>query len=317
MELNKPVSGVYKITNIKTGKVYIGESVNVVVRIATHFDQLEKDIHVNLELQHDYDTCDPSDFAYELLEECSNKKSALRALESKYIGDYLEKGFRLYNGENGAFLHVKQRREEKKNGQRTKRKVLRTNQRDVQEQSKLLGIGEKIACKANNSMEGNQSRHDANVFNTCDGTKRINKQSTTKRPKTQSMDENGQPRQSNRNSLPPLPPSRHRNETDARSLEDWYLFCDGDLYNDEHPYYCPGAGCGQHLVIPLDDYDDMLYALYNYLPKDKRLQLSDDLKRNLVFFDFSEEDIETLEKAGMSVTDLLNQGLDRWLSQKG
>jgi hypothetical protein len=45
------ISGIYKITNLKTGKVYIGKASRVSSRLANHKYLLRNNKHVNVYLQ--------------------------------------------------------------------------------------------------------------------------------------------------------------------------------------------------------------------------------------------------------------------------
>lgn len=48
-----PRSGIYKITNMLNGKVYVGQSKNIFVRKRQHFDALRAGHHENKAMQHD------------------------------------------------------------------------------------------------------------------------------------------------------------------------------------------------------------------------------------------------------------------------
>ena len=63
-------SGIYKITNIKNGKVYIGQSVNLDVRIKNHMYHLEKEDHYNQLLQRSFKKYGKENFVIEVMEEC-------------------------------------------------------------------------------------------------------------------------------------------------------------------------------------------------------------------------------------------------------
>lgn len=214
MKLNIPVSGVYKITNIVTGKVYVGESINVQSRISSHFVDLSRDRHVNLEMQHDFDTHGGESFKYELLEKIDPKKEFLRAKESEYIELYTKGGILLYNGENEGFLHVKQRRLDRKNEQRRKpkRKVLDNNTGNVSGQSELFGTGANVQSGTNNNLESSNEKTYADVVNAGNSAEGADRNATTKRSQATSVDENGQFEQGNSNT----------EETLSTSDDDYY-----------------------------------------------------------------------------------------------
>ena len=48
-----PPSGIYKITNLKNGKVYIGQSQNIYFRRKQHFTALRAHRHENTQMQTD------------------------------------------------------------------------------------------------------------------------------------------------------------------------------------------------------------------------------------------------------------------------
>lgn len=75
--------GVYKITNIKTGKFYIGSSVNIEGRIKGHFKDLELNTHRNQHLQNSYNKYGKDAFIWSILEITDEKN--LRIIEDKYI----------------------------------------------------------------------------------------------------------------------------------------------------------------------------------------------------------------------------------------
>lgn len=72
-------SGLYVITCSSTNKRYIGESGNVVLRLASHKSRLRKKIHPNKILQNDYDLYKEKNFRFEriLLGAGSDKKDRL------------------------------------------------------------------------------------------------------------------------------------------------------------------------------------------------------------------------------------------------
>lgn len=49
-----PPSGIYKITNLKNGKVYIGQSENIFIRKKQHFSALKHKTHNNKQMQKEF-----------------------------------------------------------------------------------------------------------------------------------------------------------------------------------------------------------------------------------------------------------------------
>lgn len=96
--------GIYKITNEDTGKVYIGESMNIDRRWKEHKEDLNNNTHTNKKLQNDWNLKFNDDlFRFEVLEEIDDRMSSFIAifylviLEDKYIKEYnsVEEGYNL------------------------------------------------------------------------------------------------------------------------------------------------------------------------------------------------------------------------------
>lgn len=51
-----PASGIYKITNLTNGKVYVGQSKNIYLRRKQHFTALRRGSHENREMQRDWNS---------------------------------------------------------------------------------------------------------------------------------------------------------------------------------------------------------------------------------------------------------------------
>jgi group I intron endonuclease len=64
-------AGIYKLKNIKTGHVYIGQSVNLKYRIRSHKQMLRDGIHDNGYLQNHFKKYGADAFEHEILERCS------------------------------------------------------------------------------------------------------------------------------------------------------------------------------------------------------------------------------------------------------
>ena len=82
----KKTSGIYKITNDRTGETYIGQSKNIERRIKSHEKELRQGTHHNKGMQWDYLKGDT--FTYTVLEETSPNKQVLNQKEEKYISQY-------------------------------------------------------------------------------------------------------------------------------------------------------------------------------------------------------------------------------------
>lgn len=94
----EPISGIYKITNIKNGKVYIGQSVNVTLRWWSHVEELSKGKHCNKMLSEDFQQYGLQSFTAEIIERCGSRdKNILLERERYYISLYFHSGYSLYN----------------------------------------------------------------------------------------------------------------------------------------------------------------------------------------------------------------------------
>lgn len=105
MTTNK-VSGIYTITNKVTGKLYIGESLDIYRRWHDeHIPQLKKNRHYNKELQDDFNKYGEENFSFEILQRYSGNdpistKVRILILESYFITQFGKAGISLYNSEN-------------------------------------------------------------------------------------------------------------------------------------------------------------------------------------------------------------------------
>lgn len=92
------MTGIYCITCIPTNEKYIGQSVAIKRRWATHKRELKEGIHYNKKLQSAYNQYGADNFQYEILESCSAEK--LNEREQFYIKLFgsLQNGFNQDNG---------------------------------------------------------------------------------------------------------------------------------------------------------------------------------------------------------------------------
>jgi len=72
-------SGIYTITNLVNGKIYVGYALSLTDRKSNHLTTLFKKTHKNIYLQKAYNKYGRENFVFEILEECS--KEFLTALE--------------------------------------------------------------------------------------------------------------------------------------------------------------------------------------------------------------------------------------------
>ena len=78
------MKGIYKITNLKNGKVYIGQSDRLNDREREHFYRLEKQIHSNEFLQRSYNKHGKDNFTFEIIENADD----LDNRELYFINEY-------------------------------------------------------------------------------------------------------------------------------------------------------------------------------------------------------------------------------------
>ena len=87
MEATK-ISGVYKITNINTQKVYIGSSIDIERRHKDHLRMLNTNTHHSCKLQQSFNrTKDKNVFQFEIIEEVEDQNN-LKVREQYYIDSY-------------------------------------------------------------------------------------------------------------------------------------------------------------------------------------------------------------------------------------
>jgi group I intron endonuclease len=94
--------GIYKITNTANGKVYIGSSVNIELRISIHFSNL-RSLHcrTNKTMKADFDKCGESAFVWEIIEQITVMDSVfISEREEFWLNKMRESGIETYNSKN-------------------------------------------------------------------------------------------------------------------------------------------------------------------------------------------------------------------------
>ena len=88
-----PPSGIYKITNLKNGKVYIGQSENIFIRKKQHFSALKHKTHNNKQMQKEFTAQKGRSFRWDVVEFCDIKE--LNKREKYWIDQYesIERGY--------------------------------------------------------------------------------------------------------------------------------------------------------------------------------------------------------------------------------
>jgi group I intron endonuclease len=104
--MTRPPVGIYKITNNKNGKVYIGQSQNMYMRWNQHRTALKSGHHSNREMQADWNKFSRS-FRWDVVEYCSLKELNER---EKY---WIEKYNSIEEGYNQGWVPFKRKKENK------------------------------------------------------------------------------------------------------------------------------------------------------------------------------------------------------------
>ena len=96
------MTGIYKITCLANNKSYIGQSVSIKRRWATHKRELASGIHHNEYLQRSYDKYGKDNFTYEILELCPKEKLNEREQFYVKIFDAFENGYNCDRGRHNT-----------------------------------------------------------------------------------------------------------------------------------------------------------------------------------------------------------------------
>jgi len=101
--VSKKTIGIYSITNIINGKIYIGQSIEIEKRWRRHKNELKNNKHDNIYLQRSVNKYGFDNFQFEIIEEC--KKELLNEREIYWISNYNSNSFiKGYNSESGGSL---------------------------------------------------------------------------------------------------------------------------------------------------------------------------------------------------------------------
>ena len=82
--MSKVKSGIYKITNLVNGKVYIGSTNDYLARFREHRTELKRNVHFNTHLQSAYNKYGVQNFKFEVIEFIENLEN-LPLTEFKYL----------------------------------------------------------------------------------------------------------------------------------------------------------------------------------------------------------------------------------------
>ncbi|MBE2919373.1 helix-turn-helix domain-containing protein [Anoxybacillus flavithermus] len=111
----KGISGIYKITNIKTGKIYIGSAVDLRRRFYAHLKSLRRNAHDNKYLQNAWNKYGEDSFSFDVIEIVEDKEKLLE-VEQKWIDQTLcykrDKGYNI-SPTAGSTLGLKHTKEQR------------------------------------------------------------------------------------------------------------------------------------------------------------------------------------------------------------
>lgn len=100
--MQNKISGIYLIIHKTSGKVYVGQSVDIYRRWKQHKAYLRNNTHENHILQNTWNKYGENDFEFMIIHECSQNIDELNALEIEYIEKYQaldrNKGFNIAKG---------------------------------------------------------------------------------------------------------------------------------------------------------------------------------------------------------------------------
>lgn len=134
--------GIYRITNIITGKSYIGQtSMNFGDRRDSHFSSLNTGKHYNKEMQDDWNVYGAENFEFAIIESV-DEPSTLNDLEIKYIDMYAADGL-CYNQNPGGTGKGKHLTEEAKRKIGEKNKINMTGRKASEETRRKMSESQK------------------------------------------------------------------------------------------------------------------------------------------------------------------------------
>jgi len=81
-------TGIYKITNLVNGKIYIGSAIRIDRRFYAHINQLNKNCHINRHLQNAWNQYGPESFLFERIENVKDKNKLIER-EQYYLDTML------------------------------------------------------------------------------------------------------------------------------------------------------------------------------------------------------------------------------------
>lgn len=91
------LAGVYKITNIQNGRIYIGSTSRFKTRAYSHNNDLIAKRHLNKFLQNDYNKCGSENFIFEVVEVVFGNRNERIEREQYFINQFYDEQKNCYN----------------------------------------------------------------------------------------------------------------------------------------------------------------------------------------------------------------------------
>lgn len=155
------ISGIYKITNIKNNKKYIGSAINIDNRWYHHKKSLSNGNHHSIKLQRAYNKYGSDCFCFETIEECNKEILIIR--EQYYINlfDSYKKGYNSVPkaGSNSGMKHTDETKEKIRNKSIGNKNMLNKKHSDntkilISEKLKGTILSENTKIKMSESRKG-------------------------------------------------------------------------------------------------------------------------------------------------------------------
>lgn len=168
------IAGIYKITNIINGKCYIGQSINLNIRLRIHLWSLKKNQHASQHLQNAVNKYGIESFSFEVIEKIDIKNikvllftESLLSNREQYWCDYYKSsnrhfGYNIREVVNSNLGHVMSDEQRKLIGDRTRgRKISEEHKRILSEANKgrkhtlgkVMSVEEKIKRSNKNATD--------------------------------------------------------------------------------------------------------------------------------------------------------------------
>lgn len=174
------VSGIYSIRNLVNNKVYVGSTVNLYSRFATHRYNLISKTHTNKHLQSSYNI--HKNFEFEILEKCS--KDDLEERETYWINFFnsSNKDFgynmRIVASSNKGYTHSQEAKD--KISKSTKGVPKKPLSKEHKESIGNAFRGKKLTISHKQAISDNHSRHNLGKSLSDEHRKRLSEVNTNK-----------------------------------------------------------------------------------------------------------------------------------------